>query len=109
MKDHTLITVTGKLSTVLDAQEFISALKESVKKDHKIVLDLSASTFLNSSVLGILASESLRFKKAGGRIVILNPNEYVLESLELFSLERIIPFISDVSEIKEAFDRHLPD
>lgn len=100
---YTKIIIKGKLSTVSSVKEFISSLKESVKTDKNIVIDMSSSSFLNSSVLGVLASESLRFTKNGGKIIMLNPNDYVFESLEVFDLNKIIPIVNKEDELEERF------
>lgn len=102
--NYTKIILQGKLSTVAAAKEFITILKDTAKKDQRIVIDMSSSSFLNSSILGVLASESLRYTKAGGKIVMLNPNDYVLESLEVFALDQIIPIVNDVTKLDEAFE-----
>lgn len=102
---YTKIILSGKMSTIEAAKSFIKALKEAVQKESNIVVDMSTSTFLNSSVLGVLASESLRFTKSGGKIVMFNPNDYVTESLEVFALDKIIPIIRDESDLEKFFTK----
>jgi stage II sporulation protein AA (anti-sigma F factor antagonist) len=56
----------------------------------KLILDLSAVDFMDSSGLGLILGRYSAIKEVGGELLVLNPNEGVMKILKLAGAERII-------------------
>ena len=60
------------------------------KKPERLILDLSAVDFMDSSGLGLVLGRYASVQKIGGELVVLNPSERVMKILLLAGAERII-------------------
>lgn len=60
------------------------------KRPKKIVLDLSAIRFMDSSGLGLIMGRFQLVQRLGGELILRNPNEAVLRICRLVGMERII-------------------
>lgn len=79
------------LSTV---DEFIQRLLElSESGDARIVLDLTAATFVDSTVVNALLASTVRIRRAGGDLVIVCPNPDVRRVFELTALDAIFAVV----------------
>jgi len=56
----------------------------------KLILDLSAVDFMDSSGLGLILGRYSVMKSIGGELVVLNPTAGVMKILSLAGAERII-------------------
>ena len=59
-------------------------------KPSKLILDLSAVDFMDSSGLGLILGRYSAVKKVCGELLVLNPNAGVMKILRLAGAERII-------------------
>ena len=62
----------------------------SEKRPEKLILDLSAVDFMDSSGLGLILGRYSAVRQVGGDMVILNPNKGVMKILKLAGVERMI-------------------
>ena len=60
------------------------------KKPARLILDLSAVDFMDSSGLGLVLGRYASIQKVGGELVVLNPSERVMKILRLAGAERMI-------------------
>lgn len=60
-------------------------------KPKKVVLDLSAVDFMDSSGLGIIMGRYAFARKCGGTLVLADPSRRVARIIELAGLTRMIP------------------
>ena len=56
----------------------------------EIVVDLAATTFLDSSGLGALVWASHRMHAAGGRLTVVNPDARVAKVLRVTGVDRVL-------------------
>jgi anti-sigma B factor antagonist len=54
--------------------------------DGCVIVDLSAVTFVDSTVLGVLVAQRKRVQAVGGDLVIRNPHDFTRRALELTGL-----------------------
>lgn len=81
-------------------KEIIRNLME--KGDKFIALDLANTTFLNSGAVGLFVSMQKKLSAIGGRIVIVEPPQVILEILKILNLgEAIKIYISEVAFLEE--------
>jgi len=59
-------------------------------RPQKLILDMSAVDFMDSSGLGLVLGRYAKMKEIGGELVVLNPGENVLKIIKLAGAERII-------------------
>lgn len=87
---HCVLCVDGELD-IGSATAFRSALGELMGTGQRHVLvDLSATEFLDSSGIGVLLWAHHRLEAAGGRLVVVNARGYVAQTLELAGAARIL-------------------
>jgi anti-anti-sigma factor len=55
-----------------------------------VVVDFSACTFIDSTVLGVLAAASRRVAEGGGRLVGRNPSGIVAKALSITGLDELL-------------------
>lgn len=61
-------------ATLKEAQEFKNVLEfDLLKKDQKIIIDLSKCEFMDSTFLGVLVVTLKRLTKMGGKLKIVEP------------------------------------
>ena len=76
-------------------------------RPEKLILDLSAVDFMDSSGLGLILGRYAAVQKSGGDLVVLNPNHGVMKILRLAGAERIIKIENvDVSNIKGRTEKY---
>ncbi len=60
------------------------------KKPKKLVLDMSAIRFMDSSGLGLIMGRLSLVKNMGGDLIVRNPSEGILRICRLAGMERIV-------------------
>jgi anti-sigma B factor antagonist len=97
--DISVVTVTGELDV-----STADALRESLfgvvaGGARRVVLDLSAVTFLDSTTLGILVGTRSRLKPQGGRLDLVCQHPLVLQVLRTTGFDRLFTISTSVGEI----------
>jgi anti-sigma B factor antagonist len=93
--DVVAFRIDGRLNMV-SAPDLRSAVNRALAGDRpKIVIDLSAVTFMDSAGLGVLIACLKTARQAGGDVRISAPSEQVAMVLSLSNVDRILtPFES---------------
>ncbi len=93
VQDATVLRCDGRL-TMVAAPALKSAIDEVVESGvTHVVVDLSETSFVDSSGLGALVAGLKRTRQAGGDLRIAEPQEQVRMVLALTNLDRILqPF-----------------
>lgn len=98
--DVAVVACDGRLNMVA-APHLASLLKETVDAGHpRVVIDLEATTFVDSSGLGALVGGLKQARLAGGDLRIARAGEQVLTVLNLTNLDRILrpyPTVEDAT------------
>lgn len=88
--DVVVVRPEGRLNMVA-ARQLKATLGELVEKGQcRIVIDLEATSFIDSSGLGALISGVKSTRQRGGDLRIARPTESVLSVLDLTNLSRIL-------------------
>lgn len=96
----TVLQCDGRL-TMVAAPRLRAVLDETVAGGgHRIVVDLSETSFVDSSGLGALVHGLKATRLAGGDLRIAGAPEQVLAVLRLTNLDRVLRPYSDVSEAR---------
>jgi len=77
------------LYTAPEFKERLVALIEDGKK--RIVVDLSAATFIDSTTLGVLVGGVKRLRPAGGSLALVCTDQNITKIFEITGLDRVFP------------------
>jgi anti-sigma B factor antagonist len=83
-----VLTVEGEIDAV-SAPQLRDALEE-LNPRARVMLDLSALTFIDSSGLKVLVVQSQRMREAGGALLVRCPSPPVQQALTLTGIDGLI-------------------
>jgi anti-sigma B factor antagonist len=89
--DYHVVELVGKIDRLKDSivlKSYINSLLE--KNVLKIALNLSGVTYLDSGALNVLIYAHNTLKKKDGVLILIEPNEYVKDVLEVVGLDRLV-------------------
>ena len=102
--DIAVLEMTGRIIAGGDSHRIEWDLAELVKQDHKkVVFDLTEVTYLDSSGIGILMMCHAKLKKAGGVLHIAGARGIVEETLNLTSVNKIVPLYPTAAVAAQGF------
>ena len=68
----------------------------------RVLLELSAVDFMDSSGLGLIMGRFALVKQYGGTLAVLDPSPAVVKIMALAGMERMVPILRSNSKTKEA-------
>jgi anti-sigma B factor antagonist len=99
-----VVAVRGEID-LFTAPELKSALSEAIESGHtRIVVDLTDTTFLDSTALGVLIGAVKRLRSRDGRLTIVNVDDNIAKTFEITGLDQIFPISSTRAEAVKALD-----
>jgi anti-sigma B factor antagonist len=102
--DVAVLVLSGRIAMGSDSQKIEWALAELLKEgQRKVVLDLGGVNFLDSSGVGILMMCHAKLKRVGGALHVAGASGVVRETLELTSVDKIIPMFPTQAEAAAVF------
>jgi anti-anti-sigma factor len=96
-----VIDVVGKIDRLKDSiilKSYINTLLE--KNTLKIALNLSQVTYLDSGALNVLIYCHNTLKRRDGILVIIEPNEYVKDVLDVVGLNKLVKIYATEEEFE---------
>jgi anti-anti-sigma factor len=103
--DINVVHMAGRITMGSDSQKIEWGLADLLKQDQKkVIFDLTEVTYLDSSGIGILMMCHAKLKKAGGLLRIAGARGMVQETLELTSVNRIIPIHPSAADAAHGFE-----
>jgi len=102
--DRHVVAVAGEIDlfTAPDLKQRLASLIEAGRR--QLVLDLSETTFLDSTGLGVLIGAVKRLRSRDGELVIVNVDETIAKTFEITGLDQIFTIRSSRPEALEAFE-----
>jgi anti-sigma B factor antagonist len=102
--DRHVVAVTGEID-LFTAPELKSALGEALESGHtRIVVDLTNTTFLDSTALGVLIGAVKRLRSRDGVLTIVNTDPNIAKTFEITGLDQIFTIRPTRDEAVEALD-----
>jgi anti-sigma B factor antagonist len=97
--DTHVVAVTGEvdLFTVPEFKERIAAPIDAGK--HRIVVDLSAVTFIDSSSLGVLIGAHKRLALRGGALVIVCHDRAIVNTFKITGLDEVFEIVGSRDDV----------
>ncbi|MGI1670514.1 MAG: STAS domain-containing protein [Neptuniibacter sp.] len=98
MAVSTVVTDDGKTVSIIVSSQFDYSLHQSFRDAYRNVdkagvtfkVDLSKSTYMDSSALGMILLLKEHADKLGGRVIISRPNESVLKILSIANFDKFV-------------------
>ena len=101
---HFVIAARGEID-LFTAPELKAALGEALESGRtRIVVDLTETTFLDSTALGVLIGAIKRLRGRDGRMTIVNVDQNIAKTFEITGLDQIFTIRSSRDEALAALD-----
>ena len=99
-----VVAVAGEID-LFTAPELKAALGEALESGRtRIVVDLTATTFLDSTALGVLIGAVKRLRSRDGVLTIVNTDANIAKTFEITGLDQIFTIRPTRDEAVEALD-----
>src|SRR6476619_3044239 len=99
-----VVAVTGEID-LFTAPELKAALGETLESGRsRIVVDLSDTTFLDSTALGVLIGAVKRLRSRDGALVIVNVDQNIAKTFEITGLDQIFTILATRDDAIAALD-----
>ena len=103
-----IVAVTGEID-LFTAPELKSALGEALESGRtRIVVDLTNTTFLDSTALGVLIGAVKRLRSRDGVLTIVNTDPNIAKTFEITGLDQIFTIRPTRDEAVGALDTEAP-
>jgi len=97
-----VLAVRGEID-LFTAPELKQVLAESIEAGRtRIVVDLTETTFLDSTALGVLIGAVKRLRSRDGALAIVNVDENIAKTFEITGLDQIFTIVATRDEAVEA-------
>jgi anti-sigma B factor antagonist len=105
LDDQRHVVAVGGEIDLFTAPELKAAIGEALESGHtRIVVDLSATTFLDSTALGVLIGAVKRLRSRDGVLTIVNTDPNIAKTFEITGLDQIFTIRPTRDEAVEALD-----
>lgn len=102
--DRHVVAVRGEID-LFTAPELKAALGEAIEAGRtRIVVDLSDTTFLDSTALGVLIGTVKRLRSRDGRLTIVNTDASIAKTFEITGLDQIFTIRTTRGDALAALD-----
>ena len=93
-----VLAVRGEID-LFTAPELKQVLAESIEAGRvRIIVDLSETTFLDSTALGVLIGAVKRLRSRDGQLVIVNTDANIAKTFEITGLDKIFTIVPTVED-----------
>jgi anti-sigma B factor antagonist len=99
-----LVAVRGEID-LFTAPELKQVLTEAVEQGKsRVVVDLSETTFLDSTALGVLIGAVKRLRSREGALAIVNTDTNIAKTFEITGLDQVFTILPTRDEALRALD-----
>ena len=99
-----VLAVRGEID-LFTAPELKQVLAESIEAGRvRIIVDLTETTFLDSTALGVLIGAVKRLRSRDGGLAIVNIDENISKTFEITGLDQIFTIVPTREEAVDAVD-----
>ncbi len=108
-RGYQMVELVGKIDRLKDSIVLKSNVNAMLDKNQRFVaLNLSKVTYLDSGALNVLIYAHNALKKQEGALVLIQPNEYVRDVLEVVGLDRLVRIYSTDEEFRHDIENTKP-
>ena len=99
-----VVAVRGEID-LFTAPELKKTLADAIENGAtRVVVDLSETTFLDSTALGVLIGAVKRLRSRDGQLVIVNTDANIAKTFEITGLDQIFTILGDRDSAVAAVD-----
>ena len=96
--DTHVIAVTGEID-LFTAPEFKQRMSRPIEDDvQRLIVDLSGTTFIDSSSLGVLIGARRRLKQRNGSLVVVCDNESIVKTFKITGLDGVFTLVRSLDD-----------
>ena len=96
--DTQVVAVTGEID-LFTAPEFKQRVSAPIDAgSSNVIVDLSATTFIDSSSLGVLIGAHRRLKLRGGALVVVCDNEAIVKTFRITGLDGVFTLVKSLDD-----------
>ena len=99
--DTHVVAVTGEID-LFTAPAFKDRVMAPIEADvDRVVVDLTGTTFIDSSSLGVLIGANRRLKARGGRLVVACDTAAIVKTFKITGLDNVFALVPSVDAARE--------
>ncbi len=101
-----IIDISGKIDRLKDSivlKSYVNTLLD--RNIHFVAMNLSKVTYLDSGALNVLIYCHNTLRKKNGSLVLIEPNEYVRDVLDVVGLNKLVRIYSTEEEFKHEIEK----
>ncbi len=96
---YAVITISGRLALGGETEKLNAAMNTLLQKDQKrVILDITALDYVDSSGVGMLVSCLTNVKKAGGDLKVVGANQRIKRIFSMTGIDSLMQMFPTVSE-----------
>ena len=96
--DVHLVAVTGEID-LFTAPEFKQRMGKPIEEGiDRLIVDLSATTFIDSSSLGVLIGAHRRLKQSDGSLVVVCDNDTIVKTFKITGLDGVFTLVRSIDD-----------
>jgi len=95
---RTVVEIVGEIDAYTAGPLRKSLVTLSQAGHHKLIIDMTAVAFMDSSGLGVLVGAMKRARNNRGDLCIVGARERILQTLRITGLIRVFPLYASLSE-----------
>ena len=96
--DTHIVAVTGEID-LFTAPQFKQRISEPIDAGRStVIVDLTATTFIDSSSLGVLIGAHRRLKLQGGTLVVVCDNEAIVKTFRITGLDGVFTLVRTLDD-----------
>ena len=93
-----IVAVTGEID-LFTAPEFKQRMSQPIDDGvGRLIVDLSGTTFIDSSSLGVLIGAHRRLKLRGGSLVVVCDNEAIVKTFRITGLDGVFTLVKSLDD-----------
>src|SRR5919197_929811 len=103
-EERCIVAVVGEVD-LFTAPRLKAAINDAMEDGHiRIVVDLSETTFLDSTGIGILIGTFKRLRSRDGRLTLVNTHPHIAKTFDLTGLDQLFTICRTREEALAALD-----
>ena len=96
--DAHVVSVTGEVD-LFTAPEFKQRVMAPIAAGvERVIVDLTDTTFIDSSSLGVLIGAHRRLKTRGGRLIVACSNDAIVKTFRITGLDGVFTLVASVED-----------
>ena len=103
---HHVIAARGEID-LFTAPELKQVIADSIENGRvRIVIDLTETTFVDSTALGVLIGAVKRLRARDGALALVNVDDNIAKTFEITGLDQIFTILETRDAAVQALDQH---